>query len=64
MNIALFEGKHELLVSENEVLSKIGLFVFKKNEEFEKFSILYNEELCDLNELPNILRIAKSRKFR
>jgi hypothetical protein len=51
-----------LRVFENKVLRRI--FGPKRDEETGKWRKLHNENLNDLNSLPNIVRIIESRKMR
>jgi hypothetical protein len=52
----------ELRVFENRVLRKI--FGPKRDEVTVEWKKLHNEELCDLNSSPSIIRIIKSRRMR
>jgi hypothetical protein len=49
--------EHKLQVYENRVLMK--LFTPKEDALCEQFRILYNEEPCDLDTVPGIVRIMK-----
>ena len=54
--------ERRLRVFENRVLKR--LFGPKRDEVTEEWRKLHNEELWDLNSLPNILRVVKSRRMR
>jgi hypothetical protein len=49
-------------VFENSVLRRI--FGPKRDEVTGEWRKLHNEELCDLNSSPSIIRIIKSRRMR
>jgi hypothetical protein len=51
--------EHRLRVFENRVLRRI--LGPKRDEVMEEWGKLHNEELCDLNSSPSIIRIIKSR---
>jgi hypothetical protein len=46
--------------------SRVSRRVFgpKRDEVTGEWRILYNEELCDLYSLPNIVRVVKSRRMK
>jgi hypothetical protein len=54
--------EHKLRVFENRVLRNI--FGPKRDEVTGEWRKLHNKELRDLNSLPNIIRIIKSRRMR
>jgi hypothetical protein len=54
--------KHILRVFENRVLRK--MFRAKRDEVTRNWSILHNEELCDVYFAPDIIRVIKSRRMR
>jgi hypothetical protein len=54
--------EHRLKVSENRMLTR--LFGLKRDEMVGGWKELHNEELHNLNSLPNIIRMIKSRKMR
>jgi hypothetical protein len=54
--------EHGLRVFENRVLR--GIFGPKRDEETGEWRKLHNEGLRDLNSLPSIIRIIKSRRMR
>ena len=47
---------------ENRVLRRV--FVPKRDKVVGEWRKLHNEELSDLNSLPNIVRVVKSRRVR
>jgi hypothetical protein len=58
----ILREKHRLRVFENRMLWRI--FGPKTNEVTGGWRKLYNEELCNLYSLPNIIRMIKSRRMR
>jgi len=54
--------ERRLRVFENRVLRR--LFGSKKDEVTGEWRKLHNEDLRDLNSLPNIVRVVKSRRMR
>jgi len=54
--------ERRLRVLENRVLRRV--FVPKRDEATGKWRKLHNEELRDLNSLPSIARVVKSRRMR
>jgi hypothetical protein len=53
--------ERRLRVFENRVLRRV--FGSKRNEVTGEWRKLHNEELSDLNSLPNIVRVVKSRRM-
>jgi hypothetical protein len=54
--------ERRLRVFENRVLRRV--FGPKRDEATGEWGKLHNEELSDLNSLPNIVRVVKSRRMR
>jgi hypothetical protein len=54
--------EHRLRLFENRVLRRI--FGLNRDEAIEEWRELHNEELCDCNSSPSIIRIIKSRRMR
>jgi hypothetical protein len=54
--------EHRLRVFENRVLRRIS--GPRRDEVTARWRKLHNEELCNLNSLPSIIRMTKSRRMR